>query len=412
MNIGIVGFGKLGGAMGVAIAHKGYRILANDLYPERVTSSWPYEEKGYDGYTFAELRNRANIRYASFAQIVNQCELIFVVVQTPHEEQHDGTHLLGEDRADFDYGYLEQTISDLNALCVRAKKARTIAVVSTVLPGTIRKRILPLCDHSLIDLVYNPAFPAMSTAVRDYLCPEFVLLGLWDSRAGDMLREFYHTITKAPQLCTGYATAETIKMLYNTFISNKIAFANAAMELCHKLGANVDDVSRALGLATKRVVSPAYLHGGMGDGGACHPRDLIAMSWLAQGTELSYDLFGALAEAREAQAGWLCELIDITCAENALTPFIMGTAFKAESNLEAGSAALLCKRILRCGWDEVPTWDPVVGSGKKPERPHVFLIGCNHAAFKEFRFPEGSAVVDPWRYIPYNEGVKVIGVGR
>ena len=91
----------------------------------------------------------------------------------------------------------------------------------------------------------------------------------------------------------------------------KIVYANVMMEICHKLAGtmNVDAVTDAMKLATNRLVSPKYLSAGMGDGGGCHPRDNIAMSWLARKLDLSYDFFDSLMSAREKQTEWLGELM-------------------------------------------------------------------------------------------------------
>ena len=105
-------------------------------------------------------------------------------------------------------------------------------------------------------------------------------------------------------------SAELTKVAYNTFIGMKIVFANTLMEICHKSpGANVDDVTGALKKARRRLLGPLYLDGGMGDGGGRHPRDNIAMSWLARKLPLSHDMFENLLTARECQTEWLVELM-------------------------------------------------------------------------------------------------------
>jgi UDPglucose 6-dehydrogenase len=119
------------------------------------------------------------------------------------------------------------------------------------------------------------------------------------------------------------------------------------MELCEKTGADVDDLVDALSLADRRILSTAYLRGGMGDGGGCHPRDNIALSWLAREVGLSYDLFSALMECRERQTEWLANL---TLDSMALHPSgeleVMGKAYKPETNLTVGSPAALLGNIL------------------------------------------------------------------
>ena len=113
---------------------------------------------------------------------------------------------------------------------------------------------------------------------------------------------FYTTICGSQVFDTSIENAELIKVCYNTFISTKIALANTIMEICHATpGTNCDVVVDALGLASQRLISTAYLRGGMGDGGGCHPRDNIALSWYSQSKNLSYDWFGYIMETREAQ---------------------------------------------------------------------------------------------------------------
>src|SRR4029079_8006110 len=167
----------------------------------------------------------------------------------------------------------------------------TVAVVSTVLPGTMRRSVMPVASP-LLGLCYNPSFVAMGTTMRDFLHPEFVLLGADDLISAQKLEAFYATITDAPIHRMSVESAEITKLAYNTYIGMKIGFANTVMEICHKIpGANVNDVTAALKTAHHRLISPAYLDGGMGDGGGCHPRDNIAMSWLAQQLPLSHDPF-------------------------------------------------------------------------------------------------------------------------
>jgi UDPglucose 6-dehydrogenase len=123
------------------------------------------------------------------------------------------------------------------------------------------------------------------------------------------------------------------------------------MELCEKTGADVDDLVDALSLADKRLISPAYLRGGMGDGGGCHPRDNIALSWLAREHDLSFDLFGALMECREKQTEWLADLIQANAEfGSGITSYddvqILGKAYKPNTALTVGSPATLLANIL------------------------------------------------------------------
>ena len=220
-------------------------------------------------------------------------------------------------------------------------------------------------------------------------------------------------------------SAELTKVAYNTFISLKIAFANTIMEICHDEslpGANCDEVMGALKQAKMRLISPAYLNGGMGDGGGCHPRDNIAMSWLAREKGLSFDLFEAAMKSREGQAYWKAMMLCQLARENLLPIIILGIAYKPGTNLTVGSPALLVACYIKelgakdsrfKDYIHLNTIDERV-SGVVDERMGmaVYLIGCLHSEYKGMKFPEGSIVVDPFRVIPDQEGVRVIRLGE
>ena len=162
------------------------------------------------------------------------------------------------------------------------------------------------------------------------------MLGADDDDAAAVTKRFYATIHDAPVFQTTIASAELAKVSYNTFISMKIAFINTIMEICHKTGANVDAVSDSIALATTRLISPAYLRGGMGDGGGYHPRDNIALSWLARELHLSHDFFDSLMQARERQTEWLADLMEEYGQD--LPKVILGRSFKPESKHRCGKS--------------------------------------------------------------------------
>ena len=134
-------------------------------------------------------------------------------------------------------------------------------------------------------------------------------------------------------------------------------------------------------------------------------RDNIALSWLARELDLSYDLFEATMMQRENQARWLAELME----GYELPKGILGVAYKPSSHLTTGSPARLVANLL----SEKPyLHDPHAGMGEMPGHPHVWLVGCKHPEFPDYGFPGGSVVIDPWGYIPDQEGVEVVRLGR
>ena len=287
-----------------------------------------------------------------------------------------------------------------------------------MLPGTIRKHIKPILGKHL-KLCYNPFFIAMGTTIDDFLNSEIILFGVDDKEAAEIAKKFYRSISIAPFHETTIENAELIKVVYNTFISTKISMINTVMETCHNLpNTNVDDVTKALSLCTNRIISTKYLSGGMGDGGGCHPRDNIALSYLAQKLNLSYNWYDNIMKQREKQTEWLADLIISEKFEMDIN--ILGKCFKPETNLTLGSPSLLLYNILIEKGERVKIWDPYVDSldmksivqqNEWETRPQLFFIGTKHEAFKHFYFYPNSVVIDPFRYLKLGKDVKYIPIG-
>jgi UDPglucose 6-dehydrogenase len=431
----MIGLGKLGLPVGYALGSRGIEVFGYD------PAVWgpPEDTSHEEGLAEAIEASGDRVHFCDLTDAVNNTDgVVFLAVQTPHEPRFEGVTPLPEDRADFDYTFLIDAVTRVVKVADALEKDITLAVISTVLPGTLEREIVPLLSDR-VSLCYSPSFIAMGTTIRDFLDPEFVLLGGEDPFP---VQEVFETISGSagsPQpdieiamrpegngryrpfwdftfKRTTIRDAELTKVAYNTFIGLKIAFANTLMEICHKTGGDVDEVTGALKLAHRRLISPAYMDGGMGDGGGCHPRDNIALSWLASELGLSYDLFGAAMEARERQADWLAGLLRDASEENGDLPLgLLGVAYKPRSHIITGSAALLVVSVLRDqGVEFEDVHDPHVPefSGGRIYQPMVWLVGCKHPEFVDLKLPEGSIVIDPFRYIPDQEGVTVVRVGQ
>jgi UDPglucose 6-dehydrogenase len=410
MNIGWLGLGKLGLPCALVLAHRGHQVTGYDVsdHPRKILEGVEPLPQEKDLDVLAAL---AHIGLAgSVGDLVVASDVVFVAVQTPHAPAYGGEQPMPPERRDFEYGYLIQAVRDVAAEAERQGKHVTIVVVSTVLPGTFNRHLRSLANR-WTTLVYNPFFIAMGTTVDDFNNPEFVLVGADREADWKPLADIYRQVHNRPLRVMSIESAELAKVAYNTFISAKIVFANTLMEVCHKTGADCDAVTEVLAAATRRVCSPAYLSGGMGDGGACHPRDLIAMSWLAQRLDLSTDLMGYLANAREAQTGWLADLVEQWAAQTGLPVVLLGKAYKPESDLTAGSPALLLAGMLRARGLDVAHGDPYSNDLWVPEQA-VFVVGTKHALFGQLEFGSGSVVLDPFGYIPDRPGVTVVRIGR
>lgn len=409
MNIGFIGLGKLGLPTALAIESRGHAVFGHDPAPE--VARWissrrsPHAERG-----LPELLARSAVALRPLDDVVRDADLLFVTIQTPHAPMFEGVTPLPAERRDFDYGPLCAGVAQVASSLERLGATRDVVVVSTVLPGTMRRAVLPLLG-ARGRLCYNPFFIAMGTTVEDFLAPEFVLFGVDDPGASARAEAFYQTIHDAPFCRVSLEDAELAKVLYNTFISTKIGFANTAAELAHKTGADVDRVMDVLRLGTRRILSPTYLRAGMGDGGGCHPRDNIALSWLSREVGLSHDWFESVMLQRERHTGWIAQMALARAGSRPVV--VLGKAFKAETAITTGSPSLLLVSMLRALGCAPIAWDPLIDAPEAaPSRePACFVVATCHEALREFPFPAGSVVIDPWRFVASREGVEVVRVG-
>ncbi len=418
MNIGFLGLGKLGLPVALATESKGHKVFGYDISKKTINNIKnrviDYREIWVDEYL-----PKTNLEILDMNNLVKKSDIIFVPIQTPHHEKYEGVTRIPTERADFDYTFLKKGIKNLSDEIEKQKKNKVVIIISTVLPGTITREIKPLLG-SYTKLVYNPFFIAMGSTMKDFLHPEFVLFGRDDDLALKIGKEFYKTISKAPIYDTTIENAELIKVAYNTMISTKISFANTLMEMCYHLpNTDVDDVTNALKMANNRLISGAYMSGGMGDGGGCHPRDNIAMSYLSKKFNISHNWFENIMQQRERQTEWMSKII--IKESKGMQINILGKTFKAETNLTLGSPAILLKNLLEEEGIKVNQWDPYV-DGKYDKfsdlydwdkKPQVFFIATKHDFFTKIKFHKNSLVIDPWRFMPLtNTQYRLLQIGK
>lgn len=410
MNVGFVGLGKLGLPSALAIESKGHTVVGCDINPKIqeyvATRRIPYLEAGVP-----ELLAKTNLKVLSLAEVLQKSDIVFVPVQTTHDPLYEGITKLPESTADFNYEYLKAACSSISEELERLGEDRIVIIISTVLPGTIQREIKPLLSNR-VKLCYNPFFIAMGTTIHDFLNPEIVLFGVDDSEAVAKAKEFYKTITDAPFHEMSIVNAELVKVNYNTFITMKINFANNLMEVCDKMkdeGADVDVVVDALSDCNHRIISPAYMRGGMPDGGGCHPRDNIALADFAKRHNLSNDIYTEGMMVREHHIRWFADMMK----GYDLPKVILGKSYKPETNLTVGSPSLRLYNELVDENTSVNIWDPHVDADADfTKGPAVFFIGTKHEHFQNFEYPNGSVVIDPFGYIHDRDGIKLIRVGR
>lgn len=377
------------------------------------------EEIGYDVKRYDTAFNSQD----EYLPAVQDRDLIFIAVPTPHDPAYDGStpssHL---EPKNFDYTMLESAVR-------QAAKSSTcpIVIISTVLPGTIRKLFYDINDR----IVYNPYLIGMGSVRSDLKDPDILIVGTVDGKWNDTVQTLFMLYTHMTNSSLPdkfhlgtFEEAESIKIFYNTFISTKLALVNMIQDISQRVGnCNVDVVTDALKNASGRIVSTKYMTAGMGDGGPCHPRDNIALRWLAKNYGLKYDLFNAVMQSREQQAYGLAMDLCHLAYKHKLPVYIHGETFKPGIKLCDGSYSRLVAHYVREIMHEEPIFiDP--NTLGVPERARgVILLAHNisvtdnyntRTTYKQYcEFLPGSVIVDPWRtYQSEDESIKVIHYGN
>jgi UDPglucose 6-dehydrogenase len=377
------------------------------------------------GYDIVKDPN-ANINIVDDIQTaVTDKDLIFVAVPTPHDPDYGGSKPIADMPAkDFDYSIVRDVLYEINN---HVNKNQLVVLISTVLPGTVRQYLAPCITNARF--IYNPYLIAMGSVKWDMVNPECLIIGTEDgSQTGDaeLLVDFYKPLMENdPVINIGtWDEAEAIKIFYNTFISTKIGLVNMILDVAEKNGnINVDVVTDALKKATHRITGPKYLTAGMGDAGACHPRDNIALRYLAERLDLGYDLFHAIMISRDAQAKNMALKLASLAKENNLPIIIHGRAYKPYVPYTIGSYSELVGHFLKEeGFDFVYA-DPLTGDFVYPV-PAVILMAHNPAITYQgtgveikpetfyFEILPGSVILDPWRTIKDLPGCKVVHYGN
>jgi UDPglucose 6-dehydrogenase len=407
MKIGFIGLGKLGLDCAEVMAEK-YTVHGYDIYP----------------------RTSDSVKVcATPAEMIDNSDWIFIAVQTPHAEGYDGSvpssHM---EPKDFGHNAVKSSIELINLFATKPKK---VVLISTVLPGTTRREFYSMLN-SEHQFLYNPYLIAMGSVKWDFANPEMVMIGTETGDPSEMedLINLYRPLMKNnPRYVTGtWDECESIKIFYNTFISAKVGLVNMIQDFALKIGnINVDVVTDALAQSTMRIMGPKYMTAGMGDSGACHPRDNIALRWLAKEYDIGYDMFDTIMGAREVQAKNLADFL-VTHADG--KPIVIhGKAYKPDVPFCIGSYSTLVGFYIEEHGKTVKYIDPIADNTKDVvdsiDEASIILYAHNRYITygytgqytKDDTFycdiPEGSVIVDPWRNLPKQSNkYKVIHYGN
>jgi UDPglucose 6-dehydrogenase len=356
-NVSVIGLGKLGACIAACFAYKGFHVTGADTSAATVdainSGLSPVHEAGLPEM-LAAVKGRIRATRDT-TEAVLASDVTFIVVPTPSSDTggFSVTHVVDAARA------IGQAL--------RAKNQYHLVVLtSTVLPGSTEHAIKPVLEAESgkrcgedFGLCYSPEFIALGSVIKDFLNPDFLLVGESDTRAGSLLTEIYSKVVDkmAPVARMTFVNAELAKISVNAYVTMKISFANMLAALCEQLpGGDVDKVTGALALDGR--IGPRYLKGAVGYGGPCFPRDNQALAYVAR--ELGYP--APFAEATDAFNRGLLDRLAAKVREHLPvdgTVAVLGLSYKPDTNVvEEAQGLLLAARLAQSGC-RVVVFDPV-----------------------------------------------------
>jgi len=368
----VVGLGKLGASMAAAVASKGHHVVGVDVNHRSVDAvnqgRAPVQETGLQ-----ELieQNRERLRATmSTEEALLDSELTFAIVPTPSDH-----------RGAFSLQYVAYAFREIGRALAKKRGWHTVVLTSTVLPGSMRHGLIPVLEkHSGrragadFGVCYSPEFIALGTVIRDFLHPDFLLVGELDDRSGRHLAECYAEIMgpATPVKRMSLENAELAKISVNAFVTTKITFANMLAELCAEIpGGDVDVVSDALGLDSR--IGRKYLTGGLGFGGPCFPRDNVALAFIADALGARSDLLATTDRLNRSLAERIVTRLKPRVPRE-VTVAILGLSYKPSSHvIEESQAIFIAKAFLEHG-SRVLAYDPLAGEAANVELGGRVLI--------------------------------------
>lgn len=349
MKIAVAGTGYVGLVTGVCLASKGHDVTCVDVDEAKVKIMKQGISPIYEpGLSELMKENMERLEFTTdYAKAYKDAEVIFIGVGTP--EKKDGSANLS-----YVYTVVEQIAASVEHECV-------VVVKSTVPIGTndrIETYIIEHLKHNVpVHIASNPEFLAQGTAVRDTLHASRIVIGAESEYAKKVLEKVYENF-EAPKVITNRRSAEMIKYASNDFLALKISYVNEIANLCEIVGADIEDVTKGMGLDAR--IGNKFLNSGIGYGGSCFPKDTKALSWLASFNDNEIKTIKAAIEVNENQKFKLIKKARKYYEDFAgLTVAVLGLTFKPGTDDLREAPSLVNIPIMLEDGAKVKAWDPV-----------------------------------------------------
>ena len=362
MNISIIGIGYVGLITGACFAELGNRVMCVDIIREKVDminrSETPIHEMGLD-----ELLDKhvgKNLKATTdLESAVLGSDVTFICVGTP--DAPDGG---------IDLEYIKSASEGIGKALAKKGGYHVVVDKSTVVPGTTDSLILPIIERASgkkagegFGVAMNPEFLREGLAIDDFMRPDRVVIGALDEESGSLLKRLY-TSFDCPILMTDLRTAEMIKYAANAFLATKISFINEIANICERVGTDVADVAKGMGLDSR--ISPKFLNAGVGYGGSCFPKDVKAIAELGRKEGYTTELLDSVMAINKRQAKHAVEVLEEKLGGiKGKKVAVVGLAFKpGTDDLREAPSIWIIKELLKAG-ARVSACDPVTVENAK-----------------------------------------------
>ena len=370
-RITVIGTGYVGLVSGTGISDFGHRVVCADIDAEKIEQlqkgAIPIYEPGLEELVKRNVASQRLSFTVDVNQAVRDAEVIFIAVGTPQG-----------DNGEADISAVEAVARTIGE---NLNSYKIICTKSTVPIGTGEKicKIIntAISAGSTFDYVSNPEFLREGSAVKDFLWPDRVVIGAASDKAFDILQDVYRPlyVNETPMLHTNVATAEMIKYAANAFLALKISYINEVANLCEKVGADVHQVSKAMGQDGR--ISPKFLHPGPGFGGSCFPKDTHAIAELARKKGAPMNTIDAAINTNTNQKKRMAEKLKDLLGGNFSGKMvgILGLAFKPNTDDVRESSSITMIQSIMDGGGKVQAYDPIANETMKEYFPD--LSYCN-----------------------------------
>jgi UDPglucose 6-dehydrogenase len=434
--ISVIGLGKLGACYAAFYASHGYQIFGFDVDTVRAKTLAKGHTTAFEEPRLQEYFRRAKGRFTaarSIKEAITKSQVTFIIVPTPSKK--DGL---------FSIDFVRTAAKEMGEALRSKKSYHTVVLVSTVLPGDSRERIIPVLEKASgkkcgVDFgyVYSPSLIAIGDILHNLEKPDLLFVGAHDTRSEKVLSAIYRTVYKkeANLRPMSIESAELAKIALNSYVTMKISFANTLAAIAEELPhAHVDEITSALG--SDRRIGSAYLRAGLGYGGPCFPRDNRAFGAMAKRRSVHAPIPLATDAVNDVVTERMVQLLLKYAGKKSAMVGFLGVSYKPRTTMTEDSQALQIAKAVHKKGHKLVIYEPIHSKmaekalGGTPlyvssleeflEKTHVIFVSNNDSAFADLpdllsEDTQLHTVVDPWgfyhdRTFPTN--VRYIAPGR